>query len=302
MRTAASRFCSILSLTFISLQPVEAAERDPSTATLLALIPGAGHFYLGDYARGGAYLGSTLGFLGAGIALDVKNEDYGLAEYNAAYILASKTYELSLYSAYREAKLTSGKRTTARIDGRPESDLMLSPFHPDALSDPWVHAGWLFGAGAVALGASVGNARNFTHVTSVRRAGRDFSPTGGFLLYTGELSAISEGAAVAEEGVWRGMVQVEFEEAFGPMGGWLAASTLFGLAHALNPGSAGERIGAAVSGTFGGLYLGSLFQRRGHRLRAPIAAHFWYNMAVGITAFTLDPENNPLRFGVTFKM
>jgi hypothetical protein len=45
---------------------------------------------------------------------------------------------------------------------------------------------------------------------------------------------------------------------------------------------------------------GCLFERNNHRLGPSTAAHFWFNFAAMLTAFSLDPDNNPLEVSVQF--
>jgi membrane protease YdiL (CAAX protease family) len=75
--------------------------------------------------------------------------------------------------------------------------------------------------------------------------------------------------APAEELLFRGFLQNSLDANYGRIGGVLVASVIFGIVHA-NP-----LIG--VYQTIIGIFLGLLFQWRGRRLAAPIAAHAIYD-------------------------
>ncbi|MFX0168072.1 MAG: lysostaphin resistance A-like protein [Candidatus Hodarchaeota archaeon] len=78
--------------------------------------------------------------------------------------------------------------------------------------------------------------------------------------------------APAEEVLFRGFLQNSLDAHYGRIGGVLVASVIFGVVHA-NP-----LIG--VYQTIVGIFLGLLFQWRGRRLVAPIAAHAIYDCII----------------------
>jgi membrane protease YdiL (CAAX protease family) len=84
--------------------------------------------------------------------------------------------------------------------------------------------------------------------------------------------AVSIAAGVGEEILFRGFVQGSLEHGLGLAGGIIAASTVFGLAHAISPAYA---VIAAVMG----LYLGCVWRISGNLL-VPITVHAAYDAAV----------------------
>lgn len=78
--------------------------------------------------------------------------------------------------------------------------------------------------------------------------------------------------APAEELLFRGFLQNSLDAYYGRIGGVLVTSVIFGIVH-LNP-----LIG--VYQTVIGIFLGLLFQWRGRRLAAPIAAHAIYDCII----------------------
>jgi membrane protease YdiL (CAAX protease family) len=84
--------------------------------------------------------------------------------------------------------------------------------------------------------------------------------------------AVSIAAGVGEEILFRGFLQGSLEHALGPVGGIIAASVVFGLAHAISPAY-------AVIAVIMGLYLGCAW-RIGGNLLVPITVHAVYDAAV----------------------
>ncbi len=290
-------------LVLVEFHSAEAGRRDPPTAAFLsAIFPGGGHFYLGESGKGLIYLSSELSLVGAGYCLDESLEKEPREELNFLYILALKEHELGIFTAYRNARLLSGnKKYTIPPDPSPISKLFLSPFLGNNLVSLEVYGFALIGA-ALAYGQWLANKpqKRFNQISDVYIMGGHLDRGRGFSTYEALLFSISLSAAVGEEAAWRGVVQTEYEESLGRVKGLVAASLMFGLSHLLNPNVANRYREGGVA-TAGGMYLGWLYQRNGYCLSRSIAAHFWYNILAGTTAFLLDPENNPLGIKVEFK-
>ncbi|MBI2060641.1 MAG: CPBP family intramembrane metalloprotease [Nitrospirae bacterium] len=279
------------------------ANRSMSRAMLLSLIPGAGHAYLGDYSRAAAYSAAPAALVATGYILDRSATDYSYADQNIAYHLAEKTYQLSIATTYLAARHSFRQSRTNGLANAPPSEgrLLLAPFSPTTLSDPWVHFGWILASSATTIEALTRRASRYDDIRTIERADHTFSKSSGTALYGSELVSGSIMTAAAEEAFWRGMVQEELQDSTGRWPGILLASALFGFAHTLPSGTSTEKTDRFLNGTLGGLYLGLLFDKRSHRLAPVVAAHFWYNIAVGTTLFLVDPLNNPLRFQFTLK-
>lgn len=84
-----------------------------------------------------------------------------------------------------------------------------------------------------------------------------------------ELALISVVAGVGEELLFRGVIQTALSEWFGPWGGLLAASVLFGLGHMVTPTY------AVLAGLIG-LYLGALSMVFGNLLQV-VVVHSLYD-------------------------
>lgn len=280
---------------------------DPARVALWgALLPGGGQFALGEWAEGAGVLGGVAAGAGVGFWMETRRDP---GEWNVPFLLALKLDEWSIYAAYREARIQSDPvwgaiRALPPADPEPPGRLWLAPFTEDALR-PGVVAFALAGA-AIAAGETAASGRPLAldarRVRRVRIDGWDLNPAVGGGAYGAEMGLVSLGAGVGEEGLWRGVLQNEYEGAWGPIGGWIAVSVLFGAAHLLNPGPTDLASLAYVGSvaTAGGLGLGRIYQAYGYRLAPGVAAHFWFDFLSGLTAYALDPESNPI--GVRVQM
>ncbi len=284
-------------------------DRDPAVAQLAryqnvqtalrwSLIPSAGHWYLDDEEEIRWYGGSLLSLTALGLWLDDENDELDRDQVNLFWLMAFKGWELSLFTTYRNALIKNGFDLNQwGVDDTPLDQLFTAPFQRQTISDPWVWGAAVFGA-AVGLLQSPDRGEAYSDIKDVEIFADNANRTWGTVGYTASAFAVSLGAGVAEEALWRGVLQNQMEHRYGKDKGLWWASGLFGSAHLLGlNGSANLRGG--VFATAAGYYLGHLFQRNHHRLAKPIAAHFWYNFAAMTTAFLRNPEDNP--FGIDLR-
>jgi membrane protease YdiL (CAAX protease family) len=295
---------TLLGMTLAVLAPpAAAADPDPhlGTAMLWSLLPGAGHIYLGDTGTGLAYAGLTAAFLGGAWEVGRRNDDLGRDdEVNVPLLLADKVWEYSIFTTARSALARDGvDLRAARLDDTPTSQLLAAPFGRQALRPP-VWGAALFG---VAIGAAAAHHRDGGRLIDVERArmlGASYPRDEATALYAASTLGVSLGAATAEEGLFRGMLQPVLQRRWGEPGGRWATAGLFGAAHIV--GLDGElNIEGALFATGAGAYLGWLYDHDGARLAGPIAAHFWYDFALLATTWALEPDETPFGFDVQFR-
>jgi len=276
------------------------AEETSVAKTLLwsLIIPGGGHFYLGQENAGNAYLLAEGIFLVAGLS----NEPaLSPGELNFFYTNALKIHELNIFTSYRQARIfTNNQGYSSPIDNTPLSKLMLAPFSWENISSPYVYGFFLCG---ILVNAAEGylntQRKSYENVSGFKISGAEFDRDAGSGFYYGMSTALSYTAGLSEECAYRGFVQAEFEESFGKTAGLYVSSGLFGAAH-ITDFSNGRSWANAGFASLAGFYLGWLFQKEGYKLSKPIAAHFWFDVAAFTTLFLIDPENNPLGIKVSF--
>ena len=117
------------------------ALKDPSTARVIGIIPGAGHMYAGEVGRGFLYLGGTLVIISVGAltaTIDCLEDVNWLggdqprcrsATLTVSLIAAGGLWVWSIVDAGRAARRTNAKRTA-------RTSLILEPTRlPDAVGD-----------------------------------------------------------------------------------------------------------------------------------------------------------------------
>jgi len=137
-------------------------------------------------------------------------------------------------------------------------------------------------------------------VRRVRMFGGTYDQDDANRMYTASALGISLGAASAEEGLFRGLLQPYMQHQLGERRGLWASAGAFGAAHLVGL-DGGWNVGGAVWATGAGAYLGWLYEADDARLAGPIAAHFWYDFMLLATSWAMDPDNTPLGFDVEFR-
>jgi len=285
-------------------EPVEKVSLHRSTvkAMIWSLIPGGGHIYLGDTGTGIAYASLFTAFAGAGVEVQRRNEDLDRDddEVNVPLLLADKVWEYSIFTTARSALQADGlDLRAAGFDDTPTSELITAPFSRHALRWEVAVAGALGILGGIATGHDA-DTPALKDVQRVQMLGGNYDRQEANVLYGGSVLGVSLGAAAAEEGLFRGMLQPILQNRMGERPGFWIASGAFGAAHLI--GLDGElNLGGALWATGAGAYLGWLYDRDGNRLAAPIAAHFWYDFLLLSTMWITAPDENAFGFDVEFR-
>ena len=278
--------------------------REITKATLWALLPGGGHFYLGDPLTGTTYAALTGGLLLAGAEVSRRNEELDRDdELNVPSIVAEKVWEYSIFTTFREAAKQNGVDLRAeRFDDTPTSTLLLAPFDPDQWLRPTVFGAALLGLAGAGLNAALDDepTNQWQDIDRAYMLGSDYDRENATWLYGASTLGISLGAGVAEEALFRGILQTILQDQWGNSAGLWAASGVFGAAHLVG-GDGGLNLGGALWATGAGAYLGWLYNHDDNRLAAPIAAHFWYDFMLIAGMWAFDPDDNPLGFDVKFQ-
>lgn len=296
-------------MTLLVAAPASAAEpaREPSVARQMAppllwsLLPGGGHFYLGNTGAGVTYATLTGAFLLAGAEVQRRNDELDRDdELNVPSVVGEKIWEYSIFTTFREAATRAGLDLRAHgFDDTPTASLLAAPFTPREFTRLPVFGAALLGVAGAALAHDHDSGR-LNDVARVRMLGSEFDRDDATALYAASSLTVALGAGAAEEGIFRGTLQPILQERWGRTGGLWATAGMFGAAH-LGGGDDGVNLGGALFATGAGAYFGWLYNRDDNRLAGPIAAHFWYDFMLFATAWALDPDDTPFGFGVDFK-
>lgn len=272
-------------------------------AELGLFFPGIAQFCLGKPAEGAVMAGlgaAELGTAAWSIAArdeGLKNLDYpttGLPLVAFQYLWVY-SYVDGVFERQRAAHLRYVPLDTP-------SELALAPFTPKVLAYPDVWAGILASL-ALGLGASVliEGGVSTRHVgDDPRLFGHTFSPAAGYPLAAAVGIGIFDHVAVAEESVFRGLIQSQMSREMDPTRGWIGASLAFGAAHAGNVASVEPEHQAAYLGvavpliTLLGGYLGLTYRRHGYSLAPSVAIHFWYDLLISAADYIHDPQHSSI--------
>ncbi len=180
-------------------------------------------------------------------------------------------------------------------------ELAWAPFNPNVMRETDVWAGilgmWALGVG-VSLAVDEDYATNFGARPNL--FGKEFDPVTGHALGAATFGGLFTHVAIAEETLFRGVVQSGFARNNGETAGWVWGSVLFGGVHALNIFTLPDEdrteyltIGVPFI-TVIGSYMGLSYRWHDYSLAPPVAIHFWYDFLLSATFFVMDPETNPL--------
>lgn len=267
------------------------------------LFPGLGQLCLHQDAEGGTLMGVT--------GLDVAGLVAGAAADKPSAILLGSTgimdaYLVGGFTPVLQRQLAAHKRFV------PEDtldELLFAPFNGRVLARPEVWGGVL---GQTAVGLLLSFAlldRGSTpHPSAAPRLfGQDVPrglayPAAG-LTYGATFSQV----AIAEETVFRGVIQSGLARSCGEGCGWALSSFAFGLFHGTNAigiSDPKERLRYLAIGlpylVLSGQFLGGVYWMNRYSLAAPVAIHFWYDFLLSTVYYAMDPRHANISARVGF--
>jgi membrane protease YdiL (CAAX protease family) len=295
----------------------------PSTASFLALVPGLGHAYLGEYGEAAGYGGSMLGLrlileVVTTVEPEFNGQTIGLGMQNLWFY--------NIFDAYRDARRKQ-KNYDYKTPVTNESLLQLvtAPFRPDVLRKKWVWAGVpaaLVGGFGVSLLAERALPETNFSLASLRPTPKPLPGLGIAKITSDDLPILLAGGAfltatfvpvgVGEEALFRGVLQSSLVNRMGPINGWIAASLLFGSVHIFNfveVDPITERIsGFNEAGYFAVPYItlvgagfGYAYMKENDKLSASVAAHFWYDFLLSVPAIFALANAEPATIRFSFR-
>jgi len=289
----------LLFLFFISNDSYTAGNK--AAPAIYEFLPGGTHFYEGNHGKGLAFLTSEIFLFTTGTVLENRRG----SELNIPLLLASQVYTIDKFD-YLRRKLPNFPRkqtrenTIIKYDTSPLGELMTAPFRPAVIFSPFVLCWAVLGIfdGIYAYPEHTTTWHDIEHARFFDSTLRREDAT---LWYEMSTSAISWGAAVSEEMIFRGILLPKLDYQFGKRAGLISSSLVFGLLHLFNPGI-DKPLYFVSQATAAGFAFGYHVQQNQYRIDRTIAAHFWYNIISMTTTWLVNPEENPLGFKVRFTL
>ncbi len=175
-------------------------------------------------------------------------------------------------------------------------ELVFAPFNPRVLVRPAVVVPTLaLAAAGVAYGVALGDPTGFS-AARPNVFGASPPPGVGWTVYGASAVVLFEHVAIAEEAIFRGLLQSGLVRGTrSEVGGWALGTVVFGASHSLNalllpPDERAQYLVygvpfiTAVGGVIGGVYA-----VEGYSLAPPVAMHFWYDVVVSGAAAVAVP-------------
>ncbi len=253
----------------LELPPVDRPRKNSVIAVgLSSLIPGLGHFYLGEMGTAGGLLGSA--FFSASLITIPGSPTYvettSLATFQA-------TWFYGIYAAYRDVRKYNGQiGYSYKMPTDSLSELAYAPFRFSVLKKPEVWGGFL---GAFALASTVAYFAfpNEAHIELKASTTSHFS----------SIAALPIG--VGEESMFRGFLQSALLEFVPPWAGIALSSLSFGAAHipnalVLNKEDRWRYYAFSLPLITGmGAYFGWITYKN-RSLQESVAIHTWYDFVL----------------------
>lgn len=262
------------------------------------LIPGLSQLCRGKNIEGTALIAAGAIELGTGIAV---GRERGFEHPGSAIPLVAvqDTWVYANVEPFIDRDLSQRSLYTPQDS---LADMLAAPFNIQVMKRPEVWAGTLLLLG-IGIGATVlleGDIDTSRAGDDPNVFGRTFDRRIGYPLGIGVGAGLFSHVAVAEEVMFRGVLQSGIARRRGPFQGWLIGSLGFGLTHSLNILALPEDdrrdylLYAVPVITLLGSYMGYAYHKADYSLSVPVAIHFWYDLLLTTTFFVIDPQNSPV--------
>lgn len=298
------------------MQPVTAAEADAEQRLsarrcggfFTSLVPGLPQICNNKTTEALVITTLAMGELGAAVGVGQRADDgYAHPGSVVPLIALQDAWVYSLGDSWRDTHLANHE-----LYAPPDSllDLVEAPFNLEVLKKTEVWLGTLaFLAAGVAVSAIVDESLDSSRVGDDANVfGETLEPAVGYPAAGAIGVGLFAHVAIAEEMLFRGILQSSIARRSGQTEGWIWASAIFGVTHSLNvlalPDD--ERTEYLLIGvpfiTAGGFLLGWVYKHNDYSLAPPTAIHFWYDLLLSATFFALDPTNSIISAKVTLPM
>jgi membrane protease YdiL (CAAX protease family) len=186
------------------------------------------------------------------------------------------------------------------------SDVIIAPFKIENIFTP-ITIGFVGAALVEVWYNGKASSKQIADVDKVFILDRYYHRGESIAVYGAASLAISVGAGINEEYLFRNTLMPLLDRQYGQKNGLMYSSALFGFSHAANilftkQSDKGKIISQICQATLAGYFLGNDVQKRGYKIGPAIAAHVWYDFSLMIGTFLLDPKKNHLAMSVKFTL
>lgn len=267
------------------------------------LLPGGTHFHNHKIGKGLLYSASEIGLLSYGLILNNKIGRENMAM-NAPLIFSGQMYMLDKGEYILDVTKHIYKMRGLEYNYRSIKEYITAPFRPRIIIKPLVLGFMAFGVLNAFIPLPTKN-KMLSDVKNVEGFGIPMNVHTGSGIYGATSGFVSFGAGTTEE-IWlRGYIMPLIDLKKGKSKGLTRSSLLFSAFHIPNyimTPTWWERAYYVTTVTSVAFILGKNVQNNNYNLSQAIAAHFWYDFALMLTSWIINPENNLFGFNVQFKI
>lgn len=272
------------------------------------LVPGASYFNEGKIAQGVGFSILELGGIYIGIRYDDNlNNDKTTPYYNYPLFIGVQAFQIEKLNYFRKLlEVRKYKYPEFLYDELSDKELYLAPFKKKNIFTP-ITGGLVLLAG-ISLGIEKNNEKHtISEVERISYFTRYIDRNSALAIYGTITLAMSLGAGIGEEYLLRNYLMPLLDHRYGQKKGLLYTSLGFGLFHLTNAFLTKKpdyrdlflQVGVA---TIGGYFLGKDVQNRNYNIGPAVAAHVWYDFALMLGSFLINPENNILGVNLQFSL
>ena len=273
-----------------------------------AIVPGASYLYEGKIVKGLMFSTMEVGGLYIGLKYDnVLNHNKNTPYYNYPLWLGMQAYQVEKINYFRNfLEIKKNKHPNFQYDDISDKELYLAPFKVKNIFTP-ITGSMILLAGIFLTIEKNHEKHTIAEVDKMSYFSKYIARNEALAIYGITSLAMSWGAGVSEEYLLRNYVLPILDYKYGQKKGLLYTSLGFGSIHLLNAFLADKpdyselllQVGVA---TAAGYFIGKDVQKRNYSIGPAVAAHVWYNFALMLGSFLINPEDNYLGVNLQFNL